>query len=72
MLFTCKNLMFSDFEWQKFFALQIGGGAPVIPFLYGPVLECLSRHMYGDNLTMKFPPDFHNYTGLNGVVNSFL
>ena len=27
--------------------------------------------MCGDNLTMKFPPDFHNYTGLNGLVNSF-
>ena len=27
--------------------------------------------MCGDNLTMKFPPDFHNYTGLNVLVNSF-
>ena len=27
--------------------------------------------MCGDNLTMKFPPDFHNYTGLNGLVNFF-
>ena len=35
------------------------------------LLECLSRYMCGDNLTMKVPPDFHNYTGLNGLVNSF-
>ena len=27
--------------------------------------------MCGHNLTMKFPPDFHNYTELNGLVNSF-
>ena len=35
------------------------------------LLECLSGYMCGDNLTMKFPPDFHNYTGLNGFVNCF-
>ena len=35
------------------------------------LLECLSGYMCGDNLTMKFPPDFHNYTGLNVLVNSF-
>ena len=28
-------------------------------------------YMCGDNLTMKFPADFHNYTGLNRLVNSF-
>ena len=36
------------------------------------LLECLSGYMCNDNLTMKFPPDFHNYTWLNGLVNSFL
>ena len=35
------------------------------------LLECLSGYMCGDNLTMKFPRDFHNYTGLNELVNSF-
>ena len=30
--------------------------------------HCLSQYMCGHNLTMKFPPDFHNYTGLNGLV----
>ena len=35
------------------------------------LLECLSGYMCGNNLTMKFPPGFHNYTGLNGPVNSF-
>ena len=36
------------------------------------LLECLSGYMCGDNLAMKIPPDFHNYTGLNRLVNSFL
>ena len=27
--------------------------------------------MCENNLTLKFPPDFHNYTGLNRMVNSF-
>ena len=35
------------------------------------LLEYLSGYMRGDNLTMKFPPDFHNYTRLNGLLNSF-
>ena len=35
------------------------------------LLQCLSGYMCGHNLTMKFPPDFHNYTGLKGLVNSF-
>ena len=35
------------------------------------LLECLNGYMCGHNLTMKFPPDFHNYTGLNGFVNCF-
>ena len=33
------------------------------------LLECLSGYMCGDNVTIKFPPDFHNYTGLNKFVN---
>ena len=42
----------------------------VLPFL--PLLQllaCLSGYMCGNSLTLKF--DFHNYTGLNGLVNSF-
>ena len=35
------------------------------------LLECQSGYMCGDNLTTKFPPDLHNYTGLNGLVNPF-
>ena len=31
----------------------------------------ISQYMCGHNLTMKFPPDFHNYTGLKGLVNSY-
>ena len=33
--------------------------------------QCLSGYMCGHNLTMKFPPDFHNYTALKWLVNSF-
>ena len=33
------------------------------------LIECFSGYMCGDNLTMKFPPDLHNYTGLNGLVD---
>ena len=46
----------------------------VLPFL--PLLQ-LSECRYeksvhgGQNFTIKFPPDFHYYTGLNGLVNSF-
>ena len=44
----------------------------VLPFLFLlQLLECLSGYMCRNNLTMKFPPDFHNYTGLNRLVNSF-
>ena len=35
------------------------------------LLECISRYMCGDNVTIRFPPDFHDYTGLNGFVNCF-
>ena len=28
------------------------------------LLECLSGYMYGDNLIMKFPPDFHEFLSL--------
>ena len=35
------------------------------------LLECLSGFTCGYNLTMKFTPDFHNYTGLSELVNSF-
>ena len=29
------------------------------------------QYMCGHNLRMKFPPNFQNYTGLKGLVNSF-
>ena len=35
------------------------------------LLKCLSGYMCGHNLTMKLPPEFHNYTGLNRLVNFF-
>ena len=35
------------------------------------LLECLSGYMCGDSVTINFPPDFHNYTGLNEFVNCF-
>ena len=30
-----------------------------------------SQYMVDHDFTIKFPPDFHYYTGLNGLVNSF-
>ena len=41
---------------------------PLPPLLQ--LLECLSEYMCGDDVLMNFPPDFHNYTGLNWLVNS--
>ena len=36
------------------------------------LLEWLNRYRYMcHNFIMNFPPDFHNYIGLNGLVNSF-
>ena len=35
------------------------------------LIECLSGYMCGHKLTIKFPTDLHNCTGLNGPVNSF-
>ena len=35
------------------------------------LLECLSGYMHGDNVTIKFLPDFHSYTRLNGFLNCF-
>ena len=44
----------------------------VLPFLPPlQLLESLNLYMCGHNFTMKFSPDFHHYTGLNGLVNSF-
>ena len=34
-----------------------------------PCLYVITVHRH--NFTMKFPSYFHNYTGLNGLVNSF-
>ena len=39
--------------------------------LFFHLFQCLSQYMFGHNFTMKFPPDFHNYTGLNRLANSF-
>ena len=39
----------------------------VLPFLLLPMAKC---YMFGHNLTMTFPPDFHNYKALNKLVNS--
>ena len=43
-------------------------------FLFLPVLDLLKRiswYICGYKLSMKFPPDFHNYTRLKRLVNSF-
>ena len=33
--------------------------------------QSVCQYICGHNLTMTFPPNFHNYTGLNELVNSF-
>ena len=44
----------------------------VFPFFqHLQLLDCLNGYMCGDNVIMKFPPDFHNFTGLNRLMNSF-
>ena len=48
---------------NKFFSFSFLSTSPAIRV---PI----SRYRCGENLTMKFPPVFHNYTGLNGFVNS--
>ena len=37
-----------------------------------PAIRMPKWVMCDNNLTMKFPAGFHNYTGLNGPVNSFI
>ena len=61
-----------DLPWHERRIYPILTSFSVLPFLaLLQPLECLSGFMCGDNLTMKFSPDFHNYTGLNGLANSF-
>ena len=74
-LLTIKISYFSFFKYVK------TSRSTVYPFLtsfsvlhFLPLLqlfECLTRYMCGHNFKMKFLPDFHNYTGLNELVNSF-
>ena len=67
----CELLAISNFfryvkiypTWTSFWVFRF------LPLLQ--LLEWVSRYMCGYNFTMNFPPDFHNYTGLNGLVNSF-
>ena len=49
--------------------LQMGYSKQFPPLLQ--LLECLNGYTCDGNSTMKFPPDFCNYTGLNGFVNFF-
>ena len=56
-------------ERRIFLKLKSFSVLPFFPLLQ--LLECLSGCMCGDDLTMTFPPDFHNCKELNGLVNSF-
>ena len=63
---------FRDLPWHErriHLTLTSFSVLPFLPLLQ--LLECQNWYMCGHNLTMKFPPDFHNYTGLNGFVNCF-
>ena len=64
--------IFCNLTWHEKTIYPTLTGFSVLPFL--PILQllqCLNGYMRGHNLTMKFPTDFPNYTGLNGFVNSF-
>ena len=67
--FTYVKISRSTTTWKKNSpTLTSFSVLPFLPLLQ--LLECLNGYMCGHNLTMKFPLDFHNYTGLNGLVNS--
>ena len=67
-----RYLKIRDLPWHERRIHPTLTSFSVLPFLpLLQLLECLSGYMCGHNLTMKFPPDFHNYTGLNRFVNSF-
>ena len=58
--------------WHETRIYHILTSISVFPFFqFLQLLECLSGYMCCDNVTIKFPPDFHNYTRLNGFVNCF-
>ena len=61
-----------DLSWHEsriYLTLTSFSVLPFLPLIQ--LLECLLGYMCGDSLVMKFSPDFHNYTGLNGLVSSF-
>ena len=57
--------------WHERFIYHTWTNFLVFPFCQLLQLwKCLGGYMCGDNLTMKCPRDFHNYTGLNVLANS--
>ena len=63
---------FRDLSWHKRKIYCTLKRSSVLFFLaLLQLLECLNGYICGHNLIMKFPPYFYNYTGLNGLVNSF-
>ena len=70
LFFTYMKISLSTITWKE--NLPHLPSLPILLFLpLLQLLECLSEYMYGHKLKMKFPPDFHNYTGLIELVNSF-
>ena len=69
LFFTYVKSSRSTMTWKENF--HTWTNFSVFPFFQLLQLwECLSRYMCGDNLTMKFPPDFPYYTGMKGLVSS--
>ena len=63
---------FRDLPWHETRIHLTLTSFTVLPFLpLLQLLECLNGYMCDHDFTMKFLPDLHNYTGLNGLVNSF-
>ena len=56
-----KNVLFGSY-WRRDLPWG-GGGGEIFQFFLFFHFQCLSRYVYGHNVTMKFPLDFHNYTG---------
>ena len=70
LFFTYVKISRSTIIWKEFYPTLTG--FPVLLFLpLHQLLECLGGYICGHNLAIKFPSDFYDYTGLNGLVNSF-
>ena len=65
---ACEN-----FEIHRYIKENLHNFNKFFSFYFSPIsppTEMLKRYMCDYNLTMKFPPDLHNFAALNNLVNS--